>query len=317
MSHRAVHSPPAERSPTGPSAARPSVSAATSKPIGTAASAPAAAAALASVAAAALGAAAVPLAALGSAAAPLAAGLFVDRNAEIPIGVQLAWALRSRIRDGRFQPGQRLPGLRDVAEATGVNVNTVRSVYQRLEQEGLIDSQQGSGTFVAATPQSAATVASIAADAAREAHETGVDPREVAAALYVSPAVGDQPEDEAAERRRTLRQQIAALERTLGELEAKHPGVAPVSGRRRAGIGPTLLDAAELEGVRTGLLRRLADVQAAIDGLGGKASAGAKKASRQGATAADASKQRRPRTKPASSPTARARPTIRPAPEGT
>ncbi len=67
----------------------------------------------------------------------------VDRDAEIPIGVQLAWALRSRIRDGSFEPGQRLPGLREVAEATGVNVNTVRSVYQRLEHEGLIDSKVG------------------------------------------------------------------------------------------------------------------------------------------------------------------------------
>src|ERR1700690_4110906 len=89
--------------------------------------------------------------------------LSVDRDAEIPIGVQLAWALRSRIRAGRFQPGQRLPGLRDVAEATGINVNTARAVYQRLEQEGLIDSQQGSGTFVAAAPPQLATVTAIAA----------------------------------------------------------------------------------------------------------------------------------------------------------
>ena len=77
----------------------------------------------------------------------------IDRDAEVPIGVQLAWALRSRIDDGRLAPGQRLPGLRDLAEASGVNVNTVRTVYQRLEQEGLIDSQQGSGTFVRATPR--------------------------------------------------------------------------------------------------------------------------------------------------------------------
>ena len=245
-----------------------------------------------------------------AAAAPLASDIAVDRDAEIPIGVQLAWALRSRIRDGRFQPGQRLPGLRDVAEATGVNVNTVRSVYQRLEHEGLIDSQQGSGTFVASTPQPASSVASIAADAAREALETGVDPREVAAALYVSPGSTGQPADRAAERRRALRQQIAALERTLGELEARHPGVAPVGEGGRAGIGPTLLDAAELEGVRTGLLRRLADVQAAIDGLGGKAGGG------EAPAKVKVPAKRQPRAKPASAPAPRARPSIRPAPEG-
>lgn len=193
----------------------------------------------------------------------------VDRDAEIPIGVQLAWALRSRIGDGRFTPGQRLPGLREVAEATGVNVNTVRTVYQRLEHEGLISSQQGSGTFVTDTPQRPSSVAAIAADAAREAHETGVDPRAVAAALYVSPDAPPAP-NEATERRRTLRQQIAALERTLGELEAKHPTVvAPAAPTPPDGRGPTLLDVTQLEQVRTQLVRRLTDVQAAIDRLAG------------------------------------------------
>jgi DNA-binding transcriptional regulator YhcF (GntR family) len=191
----------------------------------------------------------------------------VDRDAEIPIGVQLAWALRTRIRDGQLAPGERLPGLREVAQATGVNVNTVRAVYQRLEQEGLIDSQQGSGTFVAATLQRRSTVATIAADAAREAHETGVDPREVAAALYVTPASVARSSTAAAIRRRALREQIAALERTLGEMEAKHPGVAPASSAGRREIGPALLDVAELERVRTLLVRRLSVVQAAVDRL--------------------------------------------------
>ncbi|MGO9319572.1 MAG: GntR family transcriptional regulator [Solirubrobacteraceae bacterium] len=235
----------------------------------------------------------------------------VDRDAEIPIGVQLAWAVRSRIRDGRFVPGQRLPGLREVAEATGVNVNTVRTVYQRLEQEGLIDSQQGSGTFVASTPQQLSTVTTIAADAAREARETGVDPREVAAALYVSPGAAHRPLDDAAARRRVLREQIASLERTLGEIEAKHPGVAPASGATRRGIGPTLLDAAELEQVRTLLVRRLATVQAAIDGLGSEAAAG-----EQRAAAKKTPKERQPQAKPASRRTPRTRPPMRPAPEG-
>jgi DNA-binding transcriptional regulator YhcF (GntR family) len=257
-------------------------------------------------------------------------GMTVDRDAEIPIGVQLAWALRSRIRDGRFEPGQRLPGLREVAEATGVNVNTVRTVYQRLEQEGLIDSQQGSGTFVASKPQAASTVASIAADAAREAHETGVDPREVAAALYVSPGTQQPPADGAAERRRLLRQQIAALERTLGEIEAKHPGVAPASGANRAGIGPTLLDATELEQVQTRLVRRLADVQAAIDKLGSEELAGADQADERQVIAAEQSRAERSRAEQsrlkqprarqpranASRKAPRTRPPMRPAAEG-
>jgi DNA-binding transcriptional regulator YhcF (GntR family) len=228
----------------------------------------------------------------------------VDRDAEIPIGVQLAWALRTRIRDGVFQPNDKLPGLREVAEATGVNVNTVRTVYQRLEHEGLIDSQQGSGTFVASNPQRSSAVRTIAADAAREARETGVDPRDVAAALYISPASSSRPADNAAERRRALREQIAALELTLVELEAKHPGVAPPAAETHRGGGPSLLDVDALEQVRTLLVRRLASVQAAIDGLG-----------TEGATDQTAAKIKTERAR-ARKPAARARPALRPAPEG-
>jgi GntR family transcriptional regulator len=187
----------------------------------------------------------------------------IDRDAEVPIGVQLTWALRTRIRTGRLNPGQRLPGLREMAEATGVNVNTVKSVYQRMDKEGLIDSQQGSGTFVGKAPYAQPDVAQIVANAVREAHATGIDPREVAAALYVS-SEPTRATDTEAERRRVLRTQIASLELALGQIEAEHPGLAP-RGEARPSTGPTLLGAKELEQVRTHLVRRLATVQAAID----------------------------------------------------
>jgi DNA-binding transcriptional regulator YhcF (GntR family) len=189
--------------------------------------------------------------------------LTIDRDAEVPLGVQLAWALRTRIRTGRLTPGERLPGLRELAETTGVNVNTVKAVYQRLDREGLIDSQQGSGTFVAAMPHTPPDVSMIVANAARQARETGIDPREVAAALYVSSEPA-RITDSDAERRRLLRSQIASLELALGQIEAEHPGVAP-RAEARPGAGPTLLGAEELEQVRTQLVRRLATVQAAID----------------------------------------------------
>jgi DNA-binding transcriptional regulator YhcF (GntR family) len=191
--------------------------------------------------------------------------LVVDRDAEVPIGIQIAWALRSRIGDGRLTPGQRLPGLRDLAQDSGVNVNTVRAVYQRLEQEGLIESLQGSGTFVATTPPTPSPAGQIAAGAAREALQTGVDPREVAAALYVSAEPAEAPFDEGAEQRRVLRAQIAALERTVAEMEAAYPGLVPPPAGASTGIGPSLLSAEELEYVRAGLVRRLAAIQQGID----------------------------------------------------
>lgn len=199
--------------------------------------------------------------------------LTIDRRAEVPIGVQLAWALRARIHDGRFTPGQRLPGLRDLAHALQINANTVRAVYQRLEHEGMIESQQGSGTYVADTAHRRSAAGAIAASAAQEARQTGIDPREVAAALYVEPEHQPEPADRAAERRRVLRIQIATLEQLLVKIEAEHPELVPVSRAAAppprlavASDGPRLLDMDELEQTQTHLIRRLAALQAALDG---------------------------------------------------
>jgi DNA-binding transcriptional regulator YhcF (GntR family) len=191
----------------------------------------------------------------------------IDRRAEVPIGVQLAWALRTRIQDGRLTSGQRLPGLRELAQALKINANTVRAVYQRLEHEGMIESQQGSGTYVAATAHRPSAAGAIAANAAREAHQTGVDPREVAAALYVGPGSQAQPLDQAAERRRELRTQIASLEQVLVKLEAEHPGLVGPSRKALPARGPRLLDVEELELIQIYLIRRLTAIQNARDEL--------------------------------------------------
>lgn len=235
----------------------------------------------------------------------------IDRDADVPIGLQLGWALSARIHDGELRPGQRLPGLREMAQASGLNVNTVRAVYQRLEQRGLIESQQGSGTFVASTFRRPSAAGAIAADAAREAEAIGVDPREVAAALYVAlpqdtssattaataaPSTADPAgtanadtskvgDGSSAAHRRALRAQIATLERAISEMEAEHPGVAPRSTATRRGPGPTLLSAAELEQVRSGLVRRLARVQSAIDALAASDAAGLKTTQKMGVNA--------------------------------
>lgn len=244
---------------------------------------------------------------------PLEGGLdfAIDRRAEVPIGVQLAWALRARIHDGRLTPEQRLPGLRDLAQELKVNANTVRAVYQRLEHEGLIESQQGSGTFVTATARRSSAAGAIAASAAREALQTGVDPREVAAALYVEPGAdaqqqgaGAQSHDQGAERRRGLRVQIAALEQVLARMEAEHPELVPASRaavRRALPVrGPRLLDVEELELTQTHLLRRLAAIQNASDELEHRRQSTAEPVEKPQATALA--------PKPAARPRAKARP---------
>ena len=57
--------------------------------------------------------------------------------------------LRSAILDGRLLPGSRLPSTRAAQEVFGASRNTVQDVYDRLAQEGLLASRQGSGTYIA------------------------------------------------------------------------------------------------------------------------------------------------------------------------
>jgi GntR family transcriptional regulator len=78
--------------------------------------------------------------------------LTVDRAAELPLGAQLAARIRTALREGKLGTGDRLPSVRELAEAAGVNVNTVRAVYARLESDGLVRSEHGRGTFVSGMP---------------------------------------------------------------------------------------------------------------------------------------------------------------------
>src|SRR3954454_6198220 len=73
----------------------------------------------------------------------------LNRDGDVPLGTQLAWQVQALIVNGRLRPGEQLPSVRRLAEVAGVNVNTVRAVYERLEGEGFVSTQHGRGTFVA------------------------------------------------------------------------------------------------------------------------------------------------------------------------
>jgi len=78
----------------------------------------------------------------------------VDRGSELPVGVQLARRLRAAVLNGTLAAGERAPSIRRLAEGAGVDPNTVRAVYQRLEDEGVLRSEQGRGTFAVGTESS-------------------------------------------------------------------------------------------------------------------------------------------------------------------
>lgn len=196
---------------------------------------------------------------------PATLDIALDRDADVPVGTQLAWALRSGILSGDLAPGARLPALHRLAEQAGVNVNTIRAVYRRLEQQGLVATRHGSGTYVTGTAADNAALAQLITTARDAAHAAGLDLRDVAAALYVDGDEGVTGGEEAAERRR-LRTQIAALEQTLSDLVARRPGLAPPADEAppRRLPHPRLLDVAGLTEQRDALVRRLAEVQVAL-----------------------------------------------------
>lgn len=66
----------------------------------------------------------------------------------IPIWLQVMTAIKADIVTGKRQPGEKLPGGRDMALEFTINPNTAARVYQELEKSGLCETRRGLGTFV-------------------------------------------------------------------------------------------------------------------------------------------------------------------------
>jgi GntR family transcriptional regulator len=73
----------------------------------------------------------------------------IDPESGVPIYMQLVDRIRHMVATGSLQPGQQLPTMRQLATDLRINYNTVGRAYLVLEQEGIISTQQGRGTFVA------------------------------------------------------------------------------------------------------------------------------------------------------------------------
>jgi DNA-binding GntR family transcriptional regulator len=61
---------------------------------------------------------------------------------------QVADALRREITERTLQPGDKLPAHHEVVTRFGVALNTVKRAYAQLQNEGLIVSRQGQGSYV-------------------------------------------------------------------------------------------------------------------------------------------------------------------------
>lgn len=65
-----------------------------------------------------------------------------------PLYYQIEEQIKYLITTRQAKPGDQLPPVREMAEALGINFNTIARVYRRLDQQGYVSSQRGRGCYV-------------------------------------------------------------------------------------------------------------------------------------------------------------------------
>ena len=65
-----------------------------------------------------------------------------------PIYLQIIERVQMDIITGRYQPGDKLPSVRDLAQEAAVNPNTMQKALSELERSGLIYTQRTRGRFI-------------------------------------------------------------------------------------------------------------------------------------------------------------------------
>jgi GntR family transcriptional regulator len=73
----------------------------------------------------------------------------IDRKNGIPIYIQVKNQIMSEIKNGNLKIGEKMPTERELSQKLNTSRNTISAAYNLLEQEGVLISYQGRGTFVA------------------------------------------------------------------------------------------------------------------------------------------------------------------------
>lgn len=74
----------------------------------------------------------------------------LDSSTGVPFYRQIIDQVLLAVGDGRLKPGEQLPTVRQLAVDLSVNLNTIAKAYREMEIRGIVQTQQGTGTFVAA-----------------------------------------------------------------------------------------------------------------------------------------------------------------------
>lgn len=103
----------------------------------------------------------------------------LDLHSGVPVYRQVIDQVRGGIASGALAAGDQLPTVRQLAVDLAINPNTVVRAYRELELGGLLETHQGTGTFISTQKMKKANaererqLAQIASDAASRAGAAG------------------------------------------------------------------------------------------------------------------------------------------------
>jgi GntR family transcriptional regulator len=82
----------------------------------------------------------------------------LDLHSGVPVYRQVIDQVRGGIASGMLAAGDQLPTVRQLAVDLAINPNTVVRAYRELELGGLLETHQGTGTFISAQKMKQADV---------------------------------------------------------------------------------------------------------------------------------------------------------------
>ncbi len=86
-----------------------------------------------------------------------------------PIYAQILEEMKRRVAVGIYEPGEKIPPVRELAMEAAVNPNTMQKALTELEALGLVESQRTTGRFVT---ENTAIIRGIRNDIAKEHLQT-------------------------------------------------------------------------------------------------------------------------------------------------
>ena len=114
----------------------------------------------------------------------------LDAGSGVPVYRQIIDQVTGGVASGSLTPGDQLPTVRQVAVDLAINPNTVMRAYRELEIRGILETQQGTGTFISRqTPRENGAerqrqLSQLAADCIARAGAAGFTTEELLEQIY-------------------------------------------------------------------------------------------------------------------------------------